>query len=29
MSRRKRTLIAIVVIELVLAGGWIWRMAWR
>jgi hypothetical protein len=24
MSRRKRTLIAIVVIELVLAGGWIW-----
>jgi hypothetical protein len=24
MSRRKRTLIAIVVIELLLAGGWIW-----
>lgn len=24
MSRRKRTLIAIVAIELVLAGGWIW-----
>jgi hypothetical protein len=24
MSRRKRTLIAIAVIELLLAGGWIW-----
>ena len=24
MSRRKRTLIAIVVIELLLAGSWIW-----
>jgi hypothetical protein len=24
MSRRKRTLIAIIVIELLLAGGWIW-----
>ena len=24
MSRRKRTLIAIVVIELLLAGGWMW-----
>ena len=24
MSRRKRTVIAIVVIELLLAGGWIW-----
>ena len=24
MSRRRRTLIGIVVIELLLAGGWIW-----
>jgi hypothetical protein len=24
MSKRKRTLIALVVIELLLAGGWIW-----
>lgn len=24
MSRRRRTLIAIVVLELLLAGGWIW-----
>ena len=24
MSRRRRTLIAIVVIELLLAGGWMW-----
>jgi hypothetical protein len=24
MARRKRTLIAIVVVELLLAGGWIW-----
>lgn len=24
MSRRKRTVMAIVVIELLLAGGWIW-----
>jgi hypothetical protein len=24
MSKRKRTVIAIVVIELLLAGGWIW-----
>ena len=24
MSRRKRTLIALVVIELLMGGGWIW-----
>jgi hypothetical protein len=24
MSKRKRTVIAIIVIELLLAGGWIW-----
>jgi hypothetical protein len=24
MSKRKRTVIAIVVLELLLAGGWIW-----
>jgi len=24
MSKRKRTIIAIVVIEMLLAGGWIW-----